>query len=667
MPLAELLITAFAFFGWSLAFSRVAGRRYALMGASLAIFALCHASGVLQYFGIAPRLIILAGSGYAVFATLTRLRTPGAMREFTSLAGAVIGVFLMAYLCARNSVYWAWDEFSHWGTHVEYLGKLGELAADPSLLLFADYLPGMSLWRAFFRAQLPAMGSAAAYFADGVLVFSCLHLLVQDRKPLDAVIGGLALIALWIVFFQSLVISLLVDQVQAILLMTGLAMVTLGAPLPMLALVIAALAASKHVGLLFALAVAAYRGTQIFARPKMPAYRTITDTLVLVGVAAAVHTTWQVFVWYHAIAPSFPIAAAGDRLRDAASLAASLGRTLELMFSSVYPHAAWVRYPWAPPFELQMPVFLLIGSSMLIALVAGRDENRRQAAIDLAFAVAFLLLYFLFLAITWTAIGYQIEKYSFVRYLSVPMMGLTGFLCWRRLNAPRCDTRMQVALCTAAVCTAALVTPPLSALAGADKPGLALDQESRRILAAIRERSSITDIIGFVDEPELSMNYFILRSLIIPQRLAPPGWLNRRQLIFDFSHAILANPALRPDERVTRLVQAGRFFSIRHEEFAEALGVTVADIDDYLDPKRGLAGDEPGHSRRQPSWRLERPAREPFEVVLCRVDWLFANVPATSFWNENRGHFDTTRPKALYRVENDGSGRCVARLAWAMP
>lgn len=664
VPVVDALLLLGTLLGWATLGEQLAGRRFALVSATFGIFALCFLGGLAGLFRATGWGIVVVGNVLALAALVRARATPGSIQTTGQRLGALLIVLGLAYACSRNAVPWAWDEFSHWGTQVAYLEHFGELAAAPHLLLFPDYIPGLSLWRAFFRHHVGSLGDAAAYFADWVLILGCLHALVGDRKPIGKVVVGVAIIAIWILFFQSLVLTLLADPIQAMVLLTSLALVALAAPLPLLALAVLALTAIKHVGLILALAVALYRGLDQWVLRGVPPRRAALDALALAGVAIAVYAGWRGFIAHHDLPMSFLLDLAGTLKRSGDGAWGALARTLDAMLSSVYPHAALVRPPWAPDIALTMPSFLALSGLVLVALLASGSGERRRDALDLVFSLGLVALFFVFLLVVWTLTGSGIDRYSFVRYLSVPIFGVIGYMAWRALVTA--TQRPRLAWVVPAVCVgcAALVAPPLQALLGGDKPGSTLHQDYRRIADAIRQHTAHDDLIWFLGEP--SMHYFVFKSAALPRDLAPLDPAARKQAIFDYFSPILRDPALTRGEKAARIEAAAKTFRVRREELADALGIPPAELAAYLAPSRRQAGQAlPSTHDPMATRALTPPRREAFPDLLCKVGFLFTDRPDQRFWDDNAGFFDDPRSRALYRVERDGTGRCSARLVWA--
>jgi hypothetical protein len=653
--------------GWATLGEQLAGRRFALVSATFGIFALCFLGGLAGLFRATGWGIVVVGNVLALAALIRARATPGSIPTMGRRLGALLIILGLAYACSRNAVPWAWDEFSHWGTQVEYLGIFGELAAAPHLLIFPDYIPGLSLWRAFFRHHLPGTGMSAAYLADGVLVLSCLHALLGGLKPVNKAIAGLTVLAIWILYFQSLILTLLADAIQAMVLLTALALVALAAPLPLLALVVLVLTAIKHVGLILALAVALYRGLDQRVLRGMTRWRAARDTLVLAGVAFAVHAGWRGFIAHHDLPESFLLDFAGTVLRQGDGGLRALAGTFDAMMASEYPHAALIRPPWAPALALTMPSFLALSGLALLVLLAIDGSERRRDALDLIFATGLIALFFLFLLVVWTLTGSGIDKYSFVRYLSVPLFGLIGYAGWRKLARTSGPSRRpMLSLIAPAVCVAGavMVGPPAAALLAGDKPGIALHQEYRRIADAIRQHTARDDVIWFLGEP--SMHYFIFKSVALPRDLAPQSLPERKKAILDYFNAILRNPALSRGEKARKTEQAGKTFRVPREEIAAALGVPLAELEAYLAPSDPhAASTNPPGGDPMPPWSPTPRDGEAFPDLLCRVDFLFTDRPDQAFWDGNKLHFDDPRNRALYRIERDDQGRCSARLVWA--
>lgn len=516
------LFVAATLFGWSQALERWLGKEFSALAAVLSLITGFFFAALLGQFTVLSQVIAWLGAVFAGYALLRaanhreNLKAAGQQALFWLLAIA------LARSCAKGTVYWAWDEFSHWGTHVDYLRHFGELLGDPTLLLFADYIPGLSLWRVFFRNQLPQLGVGAAYLADLLIVLACLQALTAGRKPLEKLAVGGLLLGVWIVFFQSLIMTLYVDQLQALLMLSGLVLVSRQAPLPLLALLLAALTGTKHVGLVFALSIAGYYGAHAVWVRHQPLRRSLLETTALAASAVAVWGSWALFVRLHGITAATHLGAnPGERL-------AAFVSTLGAVLNGTYPHAWYLKQGWVPAFSAPAWMLLLGSLGALIAVLARDTGTRRQDRLDLVFSLALMAAYTVFLAGVWSRIPGGADPYSYTRYLAVPLMAVLAHALWRKFapaGAP--GVAMSATLLAIAVGTVVLAPPP-TALFGKRKPGLEGQQEYQRIAEGVHQHTQATDTIFYLIEPENIRNYFVFRSAVMPLHLA--SWVPLKDL-----------------------------------------------------------------------------------------------------------------------------------------
>lgn len=510
----KYLLVVTALLGWSQILGRWVGRDFSPLAAVLFLITAFFFAALLGQFTVLASAIAWLGVLYAGYALLRAANSREDLKAYGQQALFWIIAIALSRSCTKGSVYWAWDEFSHWGTHVDYLRHFGELLGDPTLLIFADYIPGISLWRAFFRSQLPLLGTSAAYLADLLLVLACLQALCAGRKPLEklAVIG--LLLGIYIIFFQSLVLTLYVDPLQAMLMLTGLALVSLEAPLPLLALLLAALTSTKHVGLIFALSIAAYYGAHAIWVRRQPMRRGLLLTLLLASCALAVWGSWALFVRLNNIAPITNV------VSNQGELLPTFIKTLGAVVNGIYPHAWYLKQDWAPAFSAPTYV-LLLGSLAALASVLARDTgSRRQDQLDFAFSLALLAAYTVFLAAVWSRIPGGADPNSYTRYLAVPLMALLAHALWRKFSLTRTTGITMMSTLLAVAAGAVLLAPPAAAIFTKQKPGLAGHREYQLIADGVHQHTKPTDTIFYLIEPENLRNYFVFRSALLPLHLA---------------------------------------------------------------------------------------------------------------------------------------------------
>lgn len=510
----QYLFVVTALLGWSQILGRYVGKDFSVLGSVLFLITAFFFAAVFGQFVALSNAIGWAGAVYAVYSLVRNAKNQESLKAFGQQALLWLVIVALARICSKGAVNWAWDEFSHWGTHVEYLRIFGELLGDPTLVLFADYIPGISLWRSFFRQQLPLIGPSAAYLADWILLLACFHTLTVGKKPIAKVTLLCIVAGIWIVFFQSLILTLYVDPTQAMLLLTGLALVSLEAPLLIVSLLIAALTSTKHVGLLFSLSIAAYYGCHALLVNRMPLRSSLRGTLSLAFCALAIWGTWALFVELNHLAPSADLAA--NRNEFLPAFLNSLGNVLDGKF----PHAWYLKQAWAPAFSLPAYALILGSFVALAAVLAGNTDTRRHDALDLVFSMGLVALYTVFLAAVWSRIPGGADPFSYTRYLAVPLMAGVAHALWRKFSAPQASPIATATALLAIALGGAILAPPPAAMVGEQKPGLAAQREYQHIVEGVRKHTKLTDTIFYLIEPEHVRNYFVFRSAVMPQHLA---------------------------------------------------------------------------------------------------------------------------------------------------
>lgn len=508
----EYLFVVTALLGWSQILGRYVGKDFSVLGSVLFLITAFFLAAVLGQFTVLSRALAWLGALYAVYALIRQAKDRESLKTFGQQALLWLAIVALAHLCSRGAVNWAWDEFSHWGTHVEYLRIFGELLGDPALLLFPDYIPGLSLWRSFFRDQLPLLGPSAAYLADWIMLLSCFHALTAGKKHIEKAVLLCLLFGIWIVFFQSLILTLYVDQLQAILLLTGLALVSLEAPLLMLSLLMAALTSTKHVGLLFSLSIAAYYGFHALLVKRTPLRHSLGKTLWLTFCALAIWGTWALFVQFNHIAQSADLGTNQNEFLPA--FLNMLGEVLH----GIYPHAWYLKQDWVPTFSIPAYALILGCFAALASVLWSNTHTRRHDALDLVFSISLVALYTAFLAAVWSRIPGGADPFSYTRYLAVPLMAVVAHALWRKFSAPEASNLAIAGTLLIVALASTMLAPPPSAMLA--RPGLAAQREYQHIADGIRKHTKPTDTIFYLIEPQNIRNYFVFRSFVMPQHLA---------------------------------------------------------------------------------------------------------------------------------------------------
>lgn len=280
----------------------------------LSIFAIiifCYGLGLAGALALAPAAVLGLSAMLAAAGFLYCRKAPGALlrRMFTPAFVLYALLCIFACLINRGKCLSGWDEFSHWGDAVKVMCQLNDFTTNPqSNALFPTYPPAMALWQ-YLGQKLSALVSGASVLNEGLLytsyqwaMFALFMPFVSGlslRRPLEALLNGLAVVLGCCIVFTDALSSIYIDAYLAILAgflcayglfcarLDGLSLATLFAGAFVLTL-------CKDVGLLFALGgVAAFAlcsRAQGLARDNRKKWA-LSVALMLLAVIAA-QATW---------------------------------------------------------------------------------------------------------------------------------------------------------------------------------------------------------------------------------------------------------------------------------------------------------------------------------------------------------------------------------------
>lgn len=274
--------------------------KLAMLVAPASITALLFFFSLVQQLALGVLVVKVAGLASAVFTVALAFKSVEIRKSLLGTGIAFLSIFFLSFLASHGRNYWAWDEFSHWGAQVEYLLAVGNLDRYGDILIFPDYIPGLSLWRYFSRTILVDFGVAAAYFSSLVIVFSCFIAALGSIKIVRFLIAFLVCNFLFISCFQSLPLTLYADPVQAALLMCGLALArdSRNGALALVPVVVL-LILSKHVGLIFCLFIFLYYFSRRHFIDQRPTGAVLRDLTVPFSVVSVFFLAWKYYVEHY--------------------------------------------------------------------------------------------------------------------------------------------------------------------------------------------------------------------------------------------------------------------------------------------------------------------------------------------------------------------------------
>ena len=165
------------------------------------------------------------------------------------------------YPLVANAAFSSWDEFSHWGTVIRAIFEAETFHFDVTPLYFQDYPPGISLF-AYYVLIFTGYAEGNVFFAINLLLLSfMIPLLPMARRVgVPYLFATISVLYYLIAVMGSGWTSALIDQILAVLFAGSIVvyyeMRSQRGAIWMVALMLGALALSKHAGQSFALLVA---------------------------------------------------------------------------------------------------------------------------------------------------------------------------------------------------------------------------------------------------------------------------------------------------------------------------------------------------------------------------------------------------------------------------
>jgi hypothetical protein len=132
-------------------------------------------------------------------------------------------LIIILFLFTRPMHFWAWDEFSHWGTFIKELSIKDRLPTGTYCTVVPRYIPGIPLFEYFFTTFL-GYAEGHAYFAYLFFVVSAIWIVLVDIPPQKILLRLMYLLSIIIaLFFLPLYfMSLYVDAALGLLFGVGL-------------------------------------------------------------------------------------------------------------------------------------------------------------------------------------------------------------------------------------------------------------------------------------------------------------------------------------------------------------------------------------------------------------------------------------------------------------
>lgn len=207
-PVLSVIFLVLEFYALSVILKRVTGASLAVTPVAVAslVILLLFLGGYIIGIRLVSLMIHVAGGAVAlllVAEAVLRVR----QHRLSSASGRRVALLLFAIVLAlalyrlnRFGAYWAWDEFSHWGTIIRAIWESGTFRFTPDPLYFQDYPPGAALF-AFHLLTLTGYSEGAAFFSYAFLVGVFAIPVVAPAFRISVVCGAFAVCTVFLLYF----------------------------------------------------------------------------------------------------------------------------------------------------------------------------------------------------------------------------------------------------------------------------------------------------------------------------------------------------------------------------------------------------------------------------------------------------------------------------------
>jgi hypothetical protein len=174
---------------------------------------------------------------------------------------AFVILLLYSWVYSRGTLFYKWDEFSHWGVIYRYLMSMDKLPvidpAGPKTVYF-NYPPLTAIFQ-YFVAKTIGFKESSAYFAQMTLLFSTVIAIfpVKDWKDWKKYFLAFGVAIVSVIALDFVFLSLYVDLLMGLLFAAGLAQILLNERISfdryiLIILISTALVLTKSTGVFFA-------------------------------------------------------------------------------------------------------------------------------------------------------------------------------------------------------------------------------------------------------------------------------------------------------------------------------------------------------------------------------------------------------------------------------
>lgn len=198
------------------------------------IFTQCALIILLEFFGMvgllpqATKLIFYASLIIIPFIMLNFILRNGIFSvNFRQIARYKSTLFFIIFLyvafaLSKNSIFFDWDVFSHWGLAAKDYFERGKIVDVDSSIFYKQYPPGLALFQ-YYTASAGHFSESNALFSTCILTFTPLILAFQGKKNIDYLGTLLLSVCIFIItmWLGSAFLSGYVDQLIGMLFFAG--------------------------------------------------------------------------------------------------------------------------------------------------------------------------------------------------------------------------------------------------------------------------------------------------------------------------------------------------------------------------------------------------------------------------------------------------------------
>ena len=482
---------------------------------------LLYVFGCIQQLELGVKVVVFAavvGGGLGIWSLFSgNQHRYSILRQGLELAI----IFALALVLSWGAEYWVWDEFSHWGAEAEFLAINHNLPTDKEVMVFPNYIPGITLLRYFAEFFLAGSGLSSFYLVTWFFSLCVIYCVSYSESRVKWLATVVIVFFAYLAFFQSLTLTLLIDPLQSLVFLMALrfALKNDNDSFKIMLLAVISVVLLKHVGLVLGMLVLMYYvGMRRFVDGVTLKGLLPRSLMILVAVLAT-FLSWEAYV----AAYGLKIAFAGPSIMfKGAGLIENFSIGLHHVTMNIFPHA-----PFLPvAYELSLLssgihlwLFICIATCASLILTYNRHSDRKGFFLTFGFLLVSTILYLLFLSYITVASGWFNDIYSFGRYFMAVFFAaflLQYFAARDGLSSIRC-----ILIAALMIGAASVTAPPLNMFFVSEKRASVPLNEEYRIKADLLKKHAVgNERIMYVDGKDSSFGFFMFRLKTLPMRYA---------------------------------------------------------------------------------------------------------------------------------------------------